>query len=216
MIRHLDWDSEHFGLRIGRMEGDMAGDLGRFDCVYFLAPASDSYCCDRARELGFSFVAERVTLVCEDLTASEPLQSAVRPARTTDLPDLSAIPFPESRFNRDTHFPADRVERLYAQWIESLLDSTLVAECDGATAGYVSLSGTPAARIVLIAVAERFRRTGIGGLLISSAKVWGRAAGFTELTVVTQGENDAALRLYQSAGFRPVSRELWFHWWRTP
>ena len=39
------------------------------------------------------------------------------------------------------------------------------------------------------------------------------AKGIKKIFVVTQGRNYMAQRLYQSAGFKTFSTELWYHKW---
>jgi ribosomal protein S18 acetylase RimI-like enzyme len=37
--------------------------------------------------------------------------------------------------------------------------------------------------------------------------------GVQRVSVVTQGRNVAAQKLYQSCGFTTCSVQLWYHWW---
>src|SRR5262245_54112904 len=102
MIRRLEWDSRHFGLRIGRVEGDtlsaaaadeIAQARAGFDCVYLLADADCVATAERAHELGFRMVDVRITLgqPLKDVLASAGDERAVRVAEASDLPRLEAL-----------------------------------------------------------------------------------------------------------------------------
>jgi ribosomal protein S18 acetylase RimI-like enzyme len=104
---------------------------------------------------------------------------------------------------------------MYLAWIQRLLDSTYVAATGASVTAYVSCAEENGqARICLFAVAEPFRGRGIGRQLVDQTMWWAAERGLQQLTVVTQGSNEAALRLYQRNGFHIVRREVWFHWWR--
>jgi ribosomal protein S18 acetylase RimI-like enzyme len=98
----------------------------------------------------------------------------------------------------DTRFFTERVD----------MRDVLVAEVDGAVAGYVRLAhATPlrASDHVLtingVAVAPEFQRRGVGRALIDAAVDEAGARGARRLTLRVLGPNAAARRLYASAGF---------------
>src|SRR5262245_65333306 len=71
MIRRLEWDSRHFDLAIGRVDGntlseaaarEVADERERFDCVYMLADADHAETAARAHGLGFRMVDVRISL----------------------------------------------------------------------------------------------------------------------------------------------------------
>lgn len=214
MIRPLDWDSRHFQCRIGRVEGETPETDPSFDCLYFLADAGNSVARQQALGLSFVEMGERVRLHSAELEALP--GGGVRAAQTEDVDTLAAIEYPETRFALDTHFPRERVAAMYRHWTEKLIASTFVAIEDGAVAGYVACDQeAPKLRISLIGVVEEFRGRGVASRLLNGARVLASQRGLRGLTVITQASNDAALRLYHRHGFREVSRQTWFHWWRA-
>src|SRR5262249_31769647 len=64
----------------------------------------------------------------------------------------------------------------------------------------------PPAEVFAIAVAPRAAGRGLGAALLAAALDAFRADGVTAARVVTAVGNDAAQRMYERAGFRPVSR----------
>ncbi len=80
----------------------------------------------------------------------------------------------------------------------------LVAVKDGKVVGYIILWDLgESLHIANIAVAEEWRRKGIGTLLIRRAKEIGREKGKQLLSLEVRKSNIAARRLYQKEGFRP-------------
>jgi ribosomal protein S18 acetylase RimI-like enzyme len=54
---------------------------------------------------------------------------------------------------------------------------------------------------------------GVGRKLVVASLGWFDAHGADRVTVVTQGRNIAAQRLYQRCGFLTRSTGLWYHRW---
>ena len=145
-----------------------------------------------------------------------------------DLPRLrriAAASHRDSRFYHDRHFDRRRCDALYAGWIEtSCADPAgvvLVAAAAGPAgppAGYVTgtIGADGEGRIGLFAVAADARGRGVGSALIAAVLDWFAGRGADPVSVVTQGRNVRAQRLYQRFGMRIRSVELWFHRWWPP
>jgi [ribosomal protein S18]-alanine N-acetyltransferase len=82
----------------------------------------------------------------------------------------------------------------------------------GAPLGMIvlELAGASAA-VLAVAVTERARGRGIGGLLMQVAEGHARARGVTQLTLFTADSNLAALDLFLRRGFRIVRRRPGFY-----
>ena len=91
------------------------------------------------------------------------------------------------------------------QWRQALIDRTrFVAEVDGVVAGTVSGGdGDSHATAAMTAmwVDPRYRRRGIGDLLVKTVVEWARAAGYGAMLLWVADGNDAAERLYLRNGF---------------
>jgi dTDP-4-amino-4,6-dideoxy-D-galactose acyltransferase len=235
-FRLLDWDSAHFGLRIGRvMPARLDRDLLRqalawanvssIDCMYLLADSNDADTLRVVTGMGWRMVDIRVTL---EAGLRDVAQSAtrVRLAKTEDIPylkQLASRSHTDSRFYADGNFPRAACDELFSTWIErSVLDrsfagAVLIAQADrDQPSGYITCSvkeGT--GNIGLIAVDETARRLGLGTQLLVESARWFAGQGAERVSVVTQGCNIPALRMYQRSGFRIESIQLWFHWWRV-
>ncbi len=271
----LDWDSRHFGRRIGRVRGDVLtpaalaaavewADRQDVDCLYWLAGAGDPAAPGLAASAGFQLVDIRVTLerrLDAPMEAVEPVQRPaqaplrppdlpvsptqppptppVRAATAADLPllrRLAAASHRDSRFYSDPHFARERCDALYAAWIERCCadPAGAVLVADGAPpapganvdgpAGYITVAmqaglgddGHRGGQIGLFAVAAAAQGRGLGGRLIDAALAWLHHQGATTVSVVTQGRNVRAQRMYQRSGMLTRSVELWYHRWRLP
>jgi len=206
----------------------------RVEGLYFLADAADAATAPLAAEAGFRLVDVRVTL--EGDVAAGRARLPRRPARTADpvrvlqavaadLPELrriAAASHHDSRFYYDPHFDDGRRDELYATWIETSCGdqagAVLVAAASGRVCGYITATVAPGGegRIGLFAVDAAAQGRGVGGELIAAAFDWfaGRGAGM--VSVVTQGRNVRAQRLYQRFGMLTRSLELWYHLWVEP
>ena len=237
----LPWDTEFFQCRIARVCGDTLkpeqairiDEWSRSHCVrglYFLARADDPATILIAEQHGFGLVDVRVTFECGIVNSHEPdcpaLPAGVslRPVQPGDLSELQAMArsgHTGTRFFSDSHFSRQRAEDLYSNWIT--LESQgraqavwIAASTAHQPLGYVSCHLDPAHRegqIGLVGVSSEARGRGIGKNLVLAAMEWFRAQGAQEVTVVTQGNNHAAQRLYQQCGFLTRDLQLWYHKW---
>jgi dTDP-4-amino-4,6-dideoxy-D-galactose acyltransferase len=237
ICEYLEWDSEFFGRRIARAnvscltnevvaEIDVWCRLHDVECLYFLGSSADRQTVKLAQENSFRFVDVRVTL---DLQLGRPCEggdnrsgSRLRNAVESDIPALRALArsgHRDSRFYYDGNFPCRKCDELYETWIEKSCrgwaNSVLVAGEDGVVDGYLTchLPNSGSGQIGLVGVSEKAQGKGIGKDLISLAIRWFAQQGIENLSVVTQGRNVRAQRLYQRCGFATRSVELWFHRW---
>lgn len=201
-------------------------DAAKIRVVHWLIPADDDRRVRLAEGAGFHLVDQRMTLEWRaGADANE--ASDVRSARSEDLPELVAIArgaYRLSRFYFDGNYPSGRCDDLYEAWLRRCWqvapDQLLVAPAVGAIGGFIACTLDVAAslgRIELLGTAAERRGEGLAGALVRAAQQRLTAAGVERIQVVTQGRNVAAQRLYQWAGFRTTSLELWYHAWRrTP
>ena len=238
--RLLAWDSEFFGRRVARAEATRLtpAELSRLlewcraesvEWLYFVADGDDATTIRLAEEAGFHLVDIRLELDLR-LARGEPEVETrgflIRPATTADLVALrpiAAAGHTDSRFFFDANVPRDRAHALYEAWIEQSVlhrfaDVALVAELDGVVSGYITgrLEAQATASIGLIGVGPTARGHGVGTALVEALLSWALSRSAERVTVVTQGRNVAAQRLYQRCGFLTRSLHLWYHHWLAP
>ncbi len=233
--QYLDWDSEFFGRRIGSVrEAQLSSNAlveieqwcanNRIDCLYFLADFGDPETIRLAEEHDFRLVDIRLTLAMNPPISLDPVScsSTIRSSRILDVPVLRTIArtnHRDSRFYFDPHFPRERCDSLYETWIEKsfqgLADAVFVPELDGRPAGYITCTVKPdkSGQIGLVGLAPEARGKGLAFELVQTALRWFSSRGVRQVTVVTQGRNIRAQRLYQRSGFATESVRLWYHRW---
>ena len=232
---YLDWDSEFFARRIARanrtrLDPSVLNELlgwcatNRIECLYFLADFDDPQTTRLAETNGFLLVDLRMTL---ERTISEtcdtPVSAVVRLAREEDLGALRSIAqagHRDTRFYFDRHFDRAKCDLFYETWIEKSVhgfaQAVFVAEVGRKPAGYItSHRRGDEAQIGLMGVAEGHRGTGLGSILVKHFLSLAEREGAKRATVVTQGRNVRAQRLYQRNSFVTASSQLWYHRWFT-
>lgn len=235
----LDWDSDFWGQRTARVAGDSLTEARcaaidawccahRVACLYFLARADDPETTALAEAHEYHLMDIRMTLrraaagTLEQSGLGGAATVLVRPYHRDDGPMLEAIArvsHRHSRFYSDRHFPRAACDALYAAWIakscDGDADAVRVAERGGRPVGYITCHRDAAGggTIGLLAVWPEARGEGIGQHLVRDALAWFTANGVARLSVVTQGRNRAAQRLYQRCGFLTDDISLWYHKW---
>jgi dTDP-4-amino-4,6-dideoxy-D-galactose acyltransferase len=234
----LDWDTAFFGMQIARVRQDTltAGEAQAIDawcrtkaveCLYFLARSDEPSVLRVAQMYGFDLVDIRVTCLRE-LPADASIgdsssQVIVRPAEPADVAFLRKIArssHTDTRFYADEHFPRHLCAALYDTWIlrscTGYADTVFVAEAEAAPAGYISChldAASSAGSIGLVGVDKLAQGMGVGQALVRRALDWFATQKTRTVSVVTQGRNIAAQRLYQKNGFLTTSIQIWYHKW---
>ncbi len=234
----LSWDTTFFGFRLGRVKGQVL-DADRCQLVddwaaaneiavlYFLANSDDAQVIRVAEANQFHLTDVRMTFdyrVPSQPVDRLPTQLLMRPSTADDMQpliDISRDAYIHSRFYHDPHFTPAQCSALYQTWIrrsclEDYADAVWVAELAGQTVGYVTCHLDQQIKdgsIGLVGIAEQARGQRVGEQLVHRALLWFAEQGMATVSVVTQGSNIAAQRLYQKCGFASRSLQLWYHKW---
>lgn len=214
----LDWDSDFWGVAIMRVfDPQVWWNEGDVNCAFLLLDANATDLIHDAERRGFRLMDVRVTLEATQGVA----RCYGRPVYDEDVDTLAALARRShklTRFYADQRFPNERCDDLYETWIRKSIDgwadAVRLVTFAGHPVGYVTvhMDGTDSS-LGLIAVDEAARQRGHGHRLVMAAlwEAWSRGA--ERMTVVTQGRNLAAQRMFQRAGFVTSKTELWFHRW---
>lgn len=209
---------------------DRAKNIGLSHLVIRI-PASHVVLGQALAESGFFLVDTLATFLKIGLANSSRLNDRasldIQPVIDADVPILieqSESIYPQSRYFNDPTLSPEGAIRLFRRWVANdcsgRADIVLVAHLDGRVAGFVACTFQPqlpaydlpaSATIDLIAVFGNAQGRGIGSALVQAALAHyvGRA---DRMFVGTQGGNNAAMRLYQSARFRLAALDITYHW----
>jgi dTDP-4-amino-4,6-dideoxy-D-galactose acyltransferase len=236
VYQYLDWDSNFFGCRIARVIPHKLDPKtvtttlrwckdSQIDCLYFLADAEDDTTIRLAEKHKFHCVDIRITFErrLKDIgNEGDDFTGNIRPSKAEDiipLRDIARFSYRDTRFYSDTKFPTQLADALYETWIEKscngYADVVLVAEDDGKAVGYISchrLDETQG-QIGLVGVHSDWRGKRIGQVLVNQSLQWFAGRGMTHVSVVTQGRNIPAQRLYERCGFLSSTLQIWYHRW---
>ena len=227
----LDWDSQWFGIPIGRAdlpeitdssaaEVDMWARKQGLQCVYVFV-ANDQP--NRKCPPGFKPMDVRIEYELNPLLLAKgpaDASASMRPDEQEAVCTLARRLFTETRFSRDTGFPPARVSELYAEWVRrdsaGCIPGCLVIRDGADIAGFVTGRTDPGdatrGSIGLLGVAEPHRGRGVGKHLLDQICRVFEKAGASRVTVVTQEANLAACHLYESGG-SIIARGRWYHRW---
>ena len=232
---HLAWDSRHFGFPIGRLlprslgVTELASSVESVNeagirCLYWLADRTPKNT-NAANLTGFKLVSSR-TVLERPLPAgirSDSNGAEVRVGLDADLEtlrSLAASSHQNTRFYTDSSFPRDLADAMYGAWIDrghrDPFQRLLVTGPVGGPVGYIICEVDEAhtqGSIGLVAVAKQNQGVGLGTVLLANALTWLSNQGARTVSVVTQAENAAALRLYRTSDFTVKDVAVWFHRW---
>jgi dTDP-4-amino-4,6-dideoxy-D-galactose acyltransferase len=231
----LPWDSEFFGLKIARLDGpDLSPSALRerltalrsdeVKLVYWAA--SGELDATTAHGLGGRLVDRKTTFVSDlralpriEAVGVESLGAISSPIPPSVLEDLAVQAGEFSRFAIDPRIPQERFATLYRIWMRRSLSGelareVLVAREADRVMGFVTVGEKgEQADIGLLAVGVDFRGRGLGRSLVRAAQAWGQSQGFDFGRVVTQGNNHAGCKVYESCGYAVSSVDFFYHFW---
>ncbi len=230
------FDSEVFGLEVGRVLSlwalateqheillraltSRAARLG-YDQVLRRVPCEDLAQTWALQRAGYALLDVGVTFTRR---LHGPFGPSLRPdmkvrvATAKDMEEIVAamldVPW-GGRLDADPTYPPARVRDLRARWLrnsqQGRADHVLVAEIDGAVAGYATCildAHTGTGDIELVGTLPPFRRRGVGRTVVDHAVAW-FSSRTDVVTVRTQATNYAAAALYETAGFTLHASDL--------
>ena len=229
MVDRLQWDSDFFGLRIGRADivsnkrwqmllQEASSLQMHYDLIYVFSEQELPTDSNKVR-----FVDTK-TIYAKSMDSSAIMPTSIEryqePTPNADLYRLALVSGVYSRFRLDDSLPTDSYERMYRCWIErsvggSMADVVLVHRTDTQIDGMITLKiEANVAHIGLVAVDEGAQGKGIGTMLIKSVEAYLQGNTMVRhLKVATQWANKPACHLYEKNGFVVEEKTNIYHWW---
>lgn len=228
-VERLAWDSDFFGLHIGRAfvssekEGvALAGqrkDLEEdYDLLYVFTSHGIRFQDDKAKLVDEKVVYSLSKVVTSEANPSVELWDANKGV-TDELLHLALVSGKYSRFKLDDSLPNGSYERLYSRWIEQSVNHAIATEVfcymvNKIPKGLVTLDRkNGVGTIGLVAIHEELQGRGIGSALIRHVIRYAQKGQCIKLSVATQQNNIPACRLYEKSGFEVESVTDVWHWW---
>jgi len=235
MLKMLDFDSALLEKPVAKIEGNIsyqtlpsfleqARTIGV--AVTYLFVAEENVLLNQmATVLGGVLVDRKITFLRTNLKHAriEDYDNEVSPFKqhevTQELRFLALESGKFSRFQRDRNFPSAFFEKLYLTWIHrsvkrELADVIFVKYIHQKLVGMVTVSAqNERMDIGLLAVHPHFVGQKIGKALVYAALNYAKEKNFERAQVITQGNNTAGYRLYQSCGYHVRKVEYVYHFW---
>lgn len=229
MVERLQWDSDFFGLRIGRIDivsnerwqmllQEASSLQMHYDLIYVFSEQELPTDSNKVR------LVDTKTIYAKSIDSSVIMPATIEryqvPTPNADLYRLALVSGIYSRFRIDDSLPIDAYERMYRCWMErsldgSMADVVLVHRTDTQIDGMITLKiEANVAHIGLVAVDEGSQGKGIGTMLINAVEVYLRTNTIVrKLKVATQWANKPACHLYEKNGFVVEEKSNIYHWW---
>lgn len=228
-IRALQWDSDFFGLRIGRADILTKEDAlslanryeelkKQYDLLYIFDPDNVGFAANGAR-----LVDEKIlySKPCEPRQQYSDVSFFKQASPSEDLYRLALVSGGYSRFRLDKHFPKGSYQRLYEKWIESACPQQgtnkqilIMPDTNDIVRGMITINHDgELGHIGLVAVDPDCQHQGIGGKIMSTLDGYLFDLGVKTLEVPTQKANTDACRWYEKNGFAIESITPVYHWW---
>ncbi len=228
-VEPLAWDSDFFGLRIGRAflsseEEGLSLAIQRknlekdYDLLYVFTSHGMRFPDDKAKLVDEKVVYSLSKVVSSEANPSVELWDANKGV-TDELLHLALVSGKYSRFKLDDSLPSGSYERLYSRWIEQSVNHAIATEVfcymvNKIPKGLVTLDRkSGVGTIGLVAIHEELQGRGIGSALIRHVIRYAQAGQCIKLSVATQHDNIPACRLYEKNGFETESVTDVWHWW---
>jgi dTDP-4-amino-4,6-dideoxy-D-galactose acyltransferase len=217
MIQYLDWDSNFFGCKIGKLtisENDQKwpsfNQFKSFDLVYIFSPIPLEI---EAPLVDIKVIFRKNTSKNKVDSKLEEFQSSLHSYQ--ELLELVYLSGHDSRFLKDPFFGVPAFQRLYKKWIDNAIadkdTKVLVYVEQKRIAGFVTYTlKNESVSIGLIAVSKEFQGKGIGKKLIDSVE--NDADEGIELFVPTQKTNAGACNFYNKLGFEVQNTQYIYHY----
>lgn len=237
IIDELDWDSNYFNLRCGKVDlaeedidsdalSDLLSCINQFDFVSIR-------CAGNFVETNYRITSElHARLVDINIQLSKSIEHMQEPLDFRIIPswDLDEDLFLQmrvleedymySKFVRDPHMRSRDAFNVYNEWIANsrYFDDKYFAIklAEGKVAGFTlfRLSDNDIT-LELVKVNEGFRGCGIASELMRGINHFGSLRGCEVARVGTQLDNLPAINMYHKMGFREVSRTFVYHCWNV-
>lgn len=229
MVEQLTWDSDFFGMRIGRAcissnedsvaLANLREKLAKnYDLLYIFSSHGVEFLSDQAK-----LVDEKVVYTwSKDISVEANLNVEIWDSNrgvTDDLLHLALVSGKYSRFKLDEGFPNGSYERLYSRWIEQSVSRVMATEVfcfmiGDIPRGVVTLDRKDGiGTIGLVAIHEDCQHQGLGSAMMHHVNGYAKERHCNILSVATQLKNIPACRLYEKNGFEVESVTDVWHWW---
>jgi ribosomal protein S18 acetylase RimI-like enzyme len=236
LIKIKEWDSKFFGFKVAylscmhlteRIMHRINNFIKEENITLLEYPCNchDNRSVIVAEKSGFHFADIRLTYhrYLKEKKATDLDGLTFEKATEVDIPGLRSISrdfYRDSRYFFDSNFDVAKTRLFFQRWIEKGVRGEFDDECWCLYNKHIPVAFCTirydkqnVAHIGLFGVAQQYQGSGLGKKILNSVFNVLIDNSINDIYVVTQGRNYDAQRLYQSAGFKTESTQLWYHKW---
>lgn len=229
-IEKLNWDSNFFNLRIGKIECKEVTfskaeieDIEKYDLIYVISEnkIDNPHLSKPFTKVEFKFELKNCPIY--ELNLKDDISAVSDEISNNDVNKLNKLAFAAgeySRFRRDEKFNKNEFTLLYLEWIrnsinQKIADKVLIHRDEHEViTGFITLKFHELnTNIGLLAVDKEVRQQGIGRKLIERAKYYAQNYGSENLVVSTQLDNISACSFYKKNNFNLINQYFIYHLW---
>lgn len=237
MVKHLEWDSQFFGFKVGSlvMTSNMSEDYlleilnkesSSFRLIYVFLSEQRMLSSGICKECNIALADQKV-IFQKELTSSsynlnyhEQIESVMYRDHT-NFKILAIASGVQSRFRLDPHFSRELFERMYEEWVKNSLNGQIADQCyayihENLPIGIVTIKQEiDFTSIGIIAIDSNFRGKGLGNKLLYAAEKYSNENKFSTISVATQQRNRGACLFYHKNGYLTKSITNIYHFWNN-
>ncbi len=223
-VTRKDWDSDFFGIEIGTIDVSNFSEKQILDAIRTEFELIYIFSSTDIENLKFDYSSSLIELALEvdyslELENNINILKAIGNVSDFELLKKLALQSGEfSRFAKDPRFVNNEYEKLYTEWITKSCNNVktdVYVYCqESKICGFVTLEKeSDCFSIGLLAVDNSQRGKGIGKALVDRCVLEAQKNRQNRIVVKTQGENIAAILLYQKKGFEIIKTSNVYHLW---
>lgn len=225
MIRFLEWDTNCFGFKVGRVDADSNFNVDKirqealsnhFKLLYIYTNTQQQQLSDFFCDTKLTF--ENCNIVLKALR-SNGVGSYKGRMIDEDIYSIALESGLYSRYNLDPNFPHNCFEKLYRCWIENSVftdfaDDVLIHSTGNNVNGLLTYKVSERTAVIgIVAIGEKFRGKGIGSSLMNYYHSQLIREKVMRSVVVTQGVNIDACFFYKKCGYHIINKQYIYHLW---
>ncbi len=239
-IIFLNWDSKHFGLKIGkyiptevekiRYDLDVARKEG-YDLLISRIPIENINIANSLEKYDFelkdTLIQYEINIENQEILL-KPGKFKIRSAEDKDILAVEKVAMMSfenyiGHFHRDKRLNNTKCTELYVKWAinslknKELADVVFVAEDDSDIIGFgtIKIISKDGAQGILFATRPDSRRKGVFTVLIQNSVAWCKNQGIRKFIYGTQIDNYPVHRVLAKIGGKICEAYYTFHWWRS-
>ena len=231
-LEYLSWDSEFFGIKIGRIvfnnsDNDLKELLDKakkqnYQLLYVFADKNTMLSSEILNRWNGKLIDRKVVYkkkVSTNIKKDKLVFAYLDTSVNDDLLRLAYLSGQYSRFRLDENFPKGSFELMYKEWLiksvsGELADKVFIAKEVDRIIGFVTLKvNKNNGNIGLIAIDKNIQGRGLGSQLINVCENYLNKCSVETLTVPTQLDNLQACKFYEKYGFEKDSIIYIYHFW---